>query len=277
MGSIPAGSDSTATRDLKLLLDGVARETALKFMLPWDLALLIERGKTGVAQAFADRAKNPNLPLAQFASKYVYEKVMPEGERIRAQRDASGERYPQPSGQQVEKALKTFSAPEWRGFIDQFGRADLDVLRKYLDANKEDLLQTLDHMTYWRVLEAAVTRGMILHLDWAAKKRRRFIRYTDALYAAHLRESRREQNTQGLSYPSQPRSLMETASNRAIAEALSRGGEKVSQKQVADMFKRMAETPFEKFDGEDPSDYWLIITDARAYNRYMRQLKHDPE
>jgi hypothetical protein len=276
MGGIPAGSDSTAAKFLQLL-DEAARGTALKFMLPWDLGLLRECGIVGLQVASAHLAENPGLPPANFASKYVYNQVMAGGERRRAQRDASGEKYPQPSGQQVAKALETFSAPEWLGFIYQFGRADLDVLRKYLDANKDDILQTLDHMTYWRVLEAVVTRGMILHLNWAAKKRRRFIRYTDALYAAHWRESRRKQNTQGLSYPSQPRSLMETASNRAIAEALSRGGEKVSEKQVANIFKRMAQTPFEKFDGEDPSDYWLIITDARAYNRYMRQLKHSPE
>ena len=70
--------------------------------------------------------------------------------------------------------------------------------------------------------------------------------------------------------------MMETASNRAIAEFLDRNDERVTNRKVAGFFERMAETPFESFDG-DPSDYWVIIGDKRAYSRYKRRLEQHHE
>jgi hypothetical protein len=269
MGSIPGESDSTAAGFLNLL-DDAARKAALKFDLPWDLALLRQQGEQGIQEAFARRRENPGVSPEQFASKYVRKQVTAEGKIIRVQRDALGEKYPQPSDQRIAEALETFSAQEWRGFIDGFGRSDLDALRMHLDANKGDLLQTPDHTKYRRILEAAVTRSMIMHLSWAAKKRRKFVSYLDAFYAVYWRESARRENRRGVTRPRGTR-LMETVSLESIAKALSRGGHRITPKQVAGMFRRWKETPLESFEG-DPSDYWLIITDALAYNRYRRGL-----
>lgn len=282
MGSIPPG-ELSRVKELRdrieqcaPQLQGAAHGVALRFGLPWELSRLRKTGEQGVVEALRHRKDQAlGLPFPQAADGEIQKAMQGLAQRLHKQKKGGFSAPPPPSEECVKEALETFSADEWKRLIAAFGEEDLRPLRCYLDENRRQLVGTLGRAKYWRILEATVTRGMIMHLSWAAKKRRKFIRYLDAFYAVYWRESRRRENRQGV--PRSPGTrLMETVSLTKIARALSGGGHKVTPKKVAGMFKRWKETPFESFTG-DPSDYWLIITDAHAYNRYKRRLSRDRE
>ncbi len=66
------------------------------------------------------------------------------------------------------------------------------------------------------------------------------------------------------------------ASDRAVAEALSRFGAKVSPYEVRQWRNRMQEEPREEFDGTD-FDYFLKISDPAMYERLQSRREQGEE
>jgi hypothetical protein len=257
---------------LRQQIETLTKAVAFELRLPYELERLQEAGGRGVQDALTGGGGHKKLgwSFSQHASRYIYRRALEHGKRLRS------EAKPAPTEEQIHKALKAFSKGQWQILVADSGEEDLHPLRSYLDANRDQLVQTLGAERYYCVLEAVVRRGMIISLGWAVKRRLKFVNITKPASAVYLRESRRRENIQGSPRPPGPRSLMETASMRAIAEALSTAGEKVTDKTVAGYLERWEALPFESFNG-DPSDYWVLIGDKHAYKRYMRRLEQDSQ
>ena len=89
-------------------------------------------------------------------------------------------------------------------------------------------------------------RRMVLKLSHPKAK---LIGITDPFWDAHWQEKSRAKNLEGEPRPSERRSWSEMASERAIAEALSKPGYTVTPYQVKKWRERMEQEPFEEFDG----------------------------
>jgi len=239
-------------------------------MLAWDLAQLRKRGEAAFLEAFARRDENRGRPVEQFAAGYISREVVAVSKRIRAQRDAEGDRYPAPPGQQIAEALETFSEQEWRNLIPRFEQRDLKPLRAYLDANREKLEHGSSQGKYRVILANAVERELILLLQ----RPLRMIPVTDPMWALLIREQTQQLKMELGPRPSRKRTADEMGRANAIAEGLSRQGHKVTPYKVTTYFERMERVPFDQFDGS-VYDYFAMIADTRAYKRFLRSQELD--
>src|SRR5215204_2786353 len=133
MGSVPDYQE--VTRRIEI----VAKQVAIEFRLPWRLPDLRKHGWYGVSWANHTYDQRLCLPFPQYAWRYIRDAVRRRAELISTEEDTeSAKKTPPPEGW-VRDALETFSKKEWILLIKNFGREDLDPLRDYLDANREEL------------------------------------------------------------------------------------------------------------------------------------------
>jgi hypothetical protein len=245
--SIPFGNKRKAQ-----LVQGVAHDAAVEAGFPWEMKRLMRAALQGGQTTGSARG--------------ISDHVRAEAARIRAQL-TSGE-LPEPSNEQIREALMTFTTDEWRALIREFDRRDVDILRDYLDANKEPLMRWLGRGKFNVIFAERMTRHFLLFF-------RQPIRETttsDAMWAAYYYNEARCQNRACEPLPSIKRSGAETGGPNNIAEILSVRGGNPSPYKVRMMLRRMEQTPFEAFDGE-PAEYFFWATDLKAYEHHLRLKK----
>lgn len=131
---------------------------------------------------------------------------------------------------------------------------------------KGPLENRLGYSKYHTILSHEVNRGLILFFRQPGI---RMTALTDAYWAAHIRNTARRRNIEGVPRPSIKRSWAEVGDLNNIAESLSTHGRKVSPYKVKMMLGRMEQTPFEEFEGSF-QDYLLWVTDPKAYKHDLR-------
>jgi hypothetical protein len=268
MGSIP--DDQQLTWRIK----HAAKEVAVEFRLPWRLSNLQESGWDGVSQAKHSYDQRLGLPFPRYAWRYIYAATQGEGKRMRKKEDTEGAKLPPPSERCIREALENFSKELWIPLIAEFGREDLDLLRNYLDTNRVELARSPNwKKKYEGVLAHAIQRNIFLGLSVPNLQ---MTNVTGPMWAATWYQNSRAKNLEGAPRPSKRRSWMEMASDRAIAEALSQNGPKVDRRDVKKWLERIEREPFEEFDG-DAYEYWLKMSDTKAYERHRERLRRAGE
>jgi hypothetical protein len=251
-----------------------ARKAACDFCLPWKLAGLSESGKVGIWMAYRDqRDTELGLPLERYVESCIDRKIQMDAEAIHKSKMAGKDSLP--PEESIGEAYRTFSKDEWDRLIARCNKDDLKVLLSYLNTNKEELTQSSeeDWPKYSRVYAAAAKRSMILRFSqgrWVATP------ISDPVWATVWRERSRKRTRQGLPRPSQRRSWMEIASDRAVAEALGYDPDN-THKQVASWRKRMQDVPFEKYVekfGGNWSDYLTWVRNPRLHQKIQSPRPH---
>ncbi len=189
---------------------------------------------------------------------------------MRVGEDTENAKRMPPSEGSIRDALETISKKQWISLIAEFGREDLDLLRGYLDAYRGELERKPEwEKKYKGVLAHAIVRNIVLMLSVPNLQ---VTDVTGPMWAATWYQHSRAKALEGAPRPSKRRSWMEMASKRAIAEALSQQGRKVDRRDVANWFERTEREPFEEFDG-DAYEYWLKMSDPKAYERHRERLR----
>lgn len=130
MGSI--SPDTPAGRKALDAAERLAHDVAVRQSLPWDLLRLRDAALPGDPQFATDRAAT-----------------------ARARRSAGS--AAKPTDEQIRIALEQFTVEEWEGFIGGFSKRDLEPLRAYLTAHKEELEARLGLRKYNSVVITART------------------------------------------------------------------------------------------------------------------------
>lgn len=250
-------------------LKAAAQQEAYEFRIPWELSRLRKDGERGVLEALkAQKERAIGLPFPQAASGEIKKATRAAAERLRARRN-NGEEAPPPTEEDVREALETFSKQEWRDLIAEFEEQDLTPLRSYLDAHTEEVGNQLGRTKFLAVFGSAVSRSIFLRARLLSRLGARMIPVTYPMWAATWAQNSRQRKMEGVPRPSRRRSWEEMASYRGIAEALSRDGQEVTDKQVKVYFERMEQVPIEQFDG-DALAYYSMIADTNRFKRYLR-------
>ncbi|MCA1731474.1 MAG: hypothetical protein LC751_19365 [Actinobacteria bacterium] len=210
------------------------------------------------------------LPFPQYAWRYIFDATQRGGKIMRAKEDAKSAKRTPSSEECIRDALETFSKKQWIPLIAEFEREDLDPLRDYLDANRAEFERGPSwKKKYEGVLARTIERNIVLVLGTPNLQ----VTYvTDPMWAATWHQHSRIKALEGAPRPSRRRSWMEMGSKRAIAESLSQQGHKVDRREVSKWFERMEREPFKEFDG-DSYEYWLKISDPKAYERHRERLR----
>lgn len=265
MGSVP----SDGLRRCVPVIEDIARQTALRFVLPWHMADLKEAGLRAAREASYKYDAATGTPFEKQMRPRIRKAADQKGEGLQA--SAIAGQLPEPSNDQAREALKTFSAQEWRELIGKFEQRDIDTLRPYLDANKEPLIQWLGQSEFNAIFCQVVERGLILFL----RRPVRMTTITDAMWAAHIYEEATQHNIAGTPRPSVKRSWSEVKGLNNIAESLNSRGGKVTPYKVKQMLERMECRPFEEFVG-DYHDYFFWATDPKAFKHHLRLRETAP-
>ena len=268
MGSI---SDD---QQLRQRIESAAIQVAIEFRIPWRLSELRERGRHGVSRARAVCDERLGLPFPQFAWRYICDTTRRGGELMRVEEDTESAKRTPPSEGCIRDALETLSKKQWIPLIAEFGREDLDLLRGYLDANRGELERKPDwEKKYKSILARAIERNIVLILSLPNLQ---VTDITGPMWAATWHQHSRAKALEGAPRPSKRRSWMEMASKRAIAEALSQQGRTVDRRDVGKWVEHIKLEPFEEFDG-DAYEYWLKMSDFKAYERHRERLRQAGE
>jgi hypothetical protein len=159
-------SSTPKKKQLEDWIEDAARRVACDLRLPWKLHELREHGRRGVDKAFREPGRGSGLSFPQQIQRHISEEVRKGGKSMRDQEYAQGGKRELPTDERIKDALETFSVEDWRGLIAEFGREDLDPLRDYLDANRDELEGRPNwKKKYEGVLVKAIKRNMILKLS----------------------------------------------------------------------------------------------------------------
>jgi hypothetical protein len=138
------------------------------------------------------------LPFPQYAWRYIWEAVKRRAELIWTEKYTESAKRTPPEGH-IRDALETFSKQEWILLLTYFGREDLDPLRHYLDASREEL----ERIPNWKkkyegVLAHAIKRNLALILSIPNLQ---VTNVTGPMWAATWRQHSRAKNLEGASRP----------------------------------------------------------------------------
>jgi hypothetical protein len=210
MGSIPPKKPSEIARD-------VAVTVAFELRRPWRVGQLQEEASRAYLEA-ERRAGSLGLPPKQadeLILGLIYEQVKEAGERM--DRLTPGQSKPRP--EHIEAALRAFSIEQWICLIDGLDQTGTRALLSYIRQHADDLKQMLGARKVERIEGRAIMRDTEV---WLAENRSTLVPISDPYWAALWRELARQANREGRRLPASERSVIEQASDRNIAERLSK-------------------------------------------------------
>lgn len=138
----------------------LAREGAVESGVPWALQRLLEYGHQTAKEVARRDWEASGLSFELFVLERTRAAVHDEARRLFAEEQEVRKRDPdKPSpvpNEAIREALETFSVPAWEQLIRKFDREDVNILRSYLDANKEPLIKQLGRKKYYRIFNEEV-------------------------------------------------------------------------------------------------------------------------
>jgi hypothetical protein len=182
------------------------------------------------------------------------------------------------TSEQIEEALKTFSAEQWCELVDGLERRDLDVLVGYLQNNREEMFADAK---WRRVHDMVAARGLGLTLSRLDRSGYKEVVVSDPMWAAIFWRRAREDNLRRRP-GTEKRTRAESGRYAAVAESLSEMGRKVHDRQIRRWLDRLREYPewkdFLERQGPIPNelnpvdlDFWSKIADPNGYKRSLRR------
>jgi hypothetical protein len=274
MDSIPPEKAPERAEDLRRMLEDATREVAFRLRLPWKVGELYEAGKQAAAAAWKEWSHSTlGLPREEFLGLRMGQAIEAAGKTMHAQAAADSKKRP-PSEQQIETALKAFSAEQWKILVGSMDQVDVETLRNYLRQNTDKSKQSFGARKVERIEANAIMRSTEL---WRSSEGpTKLDPVSDAYWAVFWDEEASFLNIQGGGHATTGRSLDEAASERNTAKRLSKRDEiadhdmPVTAYKVKQWRKRAKELPFEDFDG-DFLTYLVTIYYPEAYKSYLRR------
>ena len=262
MASIPSGKK----------LATIVGDVAFELRLPWRIQELLRRAFEASA-AVEDHAVSSGLSSEQMDQR-IYAQVKKAGKGM----DALPPDLKQPTPEQIEAALTTFSGGQWKVLVESFRLEEANAVCVHLDddANRLRLTERFGAEKVHAMLGAAALRAIELE---RADGSLETVVISDPDLALVLRDLALEANVKGKGHPTKGPPMAEQAKAPHISRRL---GERMSPYMIEQWWKRMEEElPFQQYaadrgaDDEEGQaairpDYWLLIRDTAAYKKYLR-------
>jgi hypothetical protein len=253
----------------------IAAAVAFELGLQWRLEDLQMRALEAYRTAMRRTASSglSREQASKLVREHIYKHVLKAGKGM----DALPPGKSKPTPEQIETALEAFTVRQWTpverfppielsppmkdwpiieyryGLMESASLVEVEALLSYIRQNAGDLKQRIGARKVEAIEGRAIERSTKLCL---AEDRSEVCPISDPFWAAFWREQARQANREGRALPASGRSVIEQASDRSIAERLSKVDEQTGREMTVSPYEvkmwreRAAKISYERFAAE---------------------------